>query len=159
MTRPVRDAMAEEAFVLHEHRELLPWIDRIHDAGCAVGRVPASELAVLLHRVLVWLEGDLGAHAAWEEAWLYPEIDERAGTPWATRTMRFEHEQIRAAVRRLAVEQAHLGHELTAAQVSHLASQVFGLEAVLRTHLECEERILLPLLEDVATFSEAIPVV
>jgi iron-sulfur cluster repair protein YtfE (RIC family) len=157
MIRPTHDAMAEEAFALQEHRDLLPWIDRIHDVGCAVGHLPASQLAVSLHRVLVWLESDLQAHAAWEETWLYPELDERAGTPWATRTMRFGHEQVRAAIRRLAAEQAHLDHELTTAQAGHLASHVFGLEAVLRAHLECEERVLLPLLEDAVVAHETVP--
>lgn len=159
MTRPTHDAVAEEAFAMQEHRELLPWIERIHDVGCAIGHSAAGELAVSLHRVLVWLQGDLQAHAAWEEAWLYPEIDARAGTPWATRTMRFEHERIRAAVRRLAAEQSRLGHELTASQASELACHVFGLEAVLRAHLECEECVLLPLLQDAATVHEAIPAV
>jgi hemerythrin-like domain-containing protein len=151
MTRAIHDAVAEQGFAMHEHRELLPWIERIHDVGCAVGHLPAGELSVSLHRVIVWLKGDLEDHAAWEEAWLYPEIDERAGTHWATKVMRFEHQQIRAAVRRLAADQADLGHELTGSQASELAAQVFGLEAVLRAHLECEDRVMLPLLDDPAT--------
>lgn len=148
MIRAIHDAAAEEAFAMQEHRELMPGLDRLHEVGCAIGHVSAVDLAVSLHRVMVWLENDLEGHAAWEESWLYPEIDERAGTSWATRTMRFEHHQIRAAVRRLAAEQAALGHELTRAKAGELASHVFGLEAVLRAHIECEERVLLPLLED-----------
>jgi iron-sulfur cluster repair protein YtfE (RIC family) len=159
MTRQDHDAMAEQAFAMHEHRELLPWLDRIHDVGCEVGHVPVKDLAVSLHRIIVWLEGDLEGHAAWEESWLYPEIDERAGTSWATRTMRFEHHQICAAVRRLAVEQTNLKHELTSAEASHLASHVFGLEAILRAHLECEERVLMPLLDDPATVSATVSAV
>jgi len=157
MTRATHDAVAEQTFAMHEHRELLPWFDRIHDVGCSVGHLAAGDLAVALHRVLVWLEGDLEAHAAWEEAWLYPEIDERAGTPWATRTMRFEHQQIRGAVRRLEAEQSHLGHELTRAQAGELAGHVFGLEAMLRAHMECEDRVLLPLLDDAATSQPEVP--
>jgi len=148
MTRMDRDTAAEQAFELHEHRELLPWFDRLHDVGCDVGHVPVKDLAVSLHRVILWLEGDLEGHAAWEESWLYPEIDQRAGTPWATRTMRFEHHQVRAAVRGLAVEQAALGHELSVAQAGQLASRVFGVEALIRHHLEAEERVLLPVLDD-----------
>ncbi len=156
MTRQDRDAVAEQAFELHEHRELLPWLDRIHDVGCDVGHVPVKDLAVSLHRVIVWLESDLEGHAAWEEAWLYPEIDARAGTTWATRTMRFEHHQICAAVRRLAVEQAELGHELTRTQAGVLASHVFGIEALIRNHLEAEERVLLPVLDEPVRL-EAVP--
>lgn len=65
--------------------------------------------------------------------------------------MGFEHQQIRMAVRRLAVEQADLQHELTATTASQFAGGIFGLEAVLRAHLEREERVLLPLLDDAGT--------
>jgi iron-sulfur cluster repair protein YtfE (RIC family) len=161
MTRADHDTMAEQTFEMHEHRELMPWLDRIHEVGCKVGHVPVKDLAVSLHRIIVWLESDLEGHASWEESWLYPEIDERAGTPWATRTMRFEHHQICAAVRRLAVEQAALGHELTVEQAGHLASHVFGVEALIRNHLEAEERVLLPVLDDpvVAAIAPAIQAV
>ena len=148
MTTPMSGAVAERGFAMHEHKELMPWIDRIHDVGCAVGHRPARELAVALRRVIVWLQGDLAGHAAWEEGWLYPEIDQRTGTTWATRTMRFEHQQIRAAVRRLAAEELLLEHELTPFLTAELASHIFGLEAILRTHIECEDRVLLPILED-----------
>ena len=157
MTRADRDAMAEQTFELHEHRELLPWLDRIHDVGCEIGHVSVKDLAVALHRVIVWLESDLARHAGWEESWLYPEIDARAGTPWATRTMRFEHHQIRAAVRSLAVEQEALGHELTVTQAGLLASHVFGVEALIRHHLEAEERVLLPVLDEPARPAVATP--
>jgi hemerythrin-like domain-containing protein len=148
MTRLAHDAVAEQAFALHEHQELAPWLDRIHEVGRRVGHESAADVAVALHRVVVWLETDLQAHAAWEESWLYPEIDRRAGTPWASRTMRFEHQQIRAAVRNLSAEQTTLQHELTPATACQVASHVFGLEAILRGHLEREERVLLPLLDD-----------
>ena len=148
MPRMDRDSAAERDFELHEHRELLPWLDRIHDVGCDVGHVPVKDLAVSLHRVIVWLENDLAAHAAWEESWLYPEIDARAGTPWATRTMRFGHHQVRTAIRALAVEQAGLDHELTVTRSGHLASHIFGLEALIRHQLETEERVLLPVLDE-----------
>jgi iron-sulfur cluster repair protein YtfE (RIC family) len=157
--KPIHDAVAVEAFAMQEHRELFPWIDRIRDIGCSIGHVPAGDLAVSLHRVLVWLQGDLESHAAWEEAWLYPQIDDRAGSPWATRTMRFEHHQIRAAVRRLAAEQADLGHELSRSQAGTLAGHVFGLEAILRAHIEREERVLLPLLDDPAAIPRDVRVV
>jgi len=155
MIRPLHDPAAEQDFARHEHRELGPWLDRIHDVGCDVGRQPASEVAVSLHRVVSWLQHDLEDHAAWEEAWLYPEIDEHARTPWATRTMRFEHGQIRAAVRTLAADASLLSHELRPTQVDELRSRIFGLEAVLRAHLEIEDRILLPFLSEDVTFEPA----
>ena len=155
MTRPLHDAAAEQDFALHEHRELVPWLDRIHDVGCSVGHMPAGEVAVALHRVVTWLQRDLEDHASWEEAWLYPEIDEHARTPWATRTMRFEHGQIRAAVRTLATDEMLLTHELRPAQADELRARIFGLEAMLRAHLEVEDRVLLPFLDEDLMFEPA----
>jgi iron-sulfur cluster repair protein YtfE (RIC family) len=144
----MHDAVAEQDFARHEHRELVPWFDRIHEVGAAVGHLSAGELSVALHRIVVWLEHDLEDHAAWEETWLYPEVDSRVGTPWATRTMRYGHQQIRAAIRQLSAEQAALAHELSPSRTTELRSRIFGLEAVLRAHMECEDRVLLPLLDD-----------
>lgn len=148
MSRPMHDAVAEQDFAIHEHREVLPWLDRIHDVGCAVGHLSVGELKVELHRVVVWLEHCLEDHAAWEEAWLYPAIDAHAGTPFATKTVRFGHQQIRNGVRHLSADQAALGHELTRTQADELRSRIFGLEAIMRAHVECEERVLLPLLDE-----------
>jgi len=148
MISPNHDVVAEQDFEIHEHRELLPWIDRLHDVGLSVGHVSVGEVAFALHRVVTWFERDLEDHTAWEESWLYPEIDERVGTPWATRTMRYCHVQIRAAVRHLSAEGAAMGHELTAAQAGELRYRIFGLEAMLRAHLDMEERILLPALDE-----------
>lgn len=150
MTHHVHEAAAEQGFALQEHREVLPWVGRLHEIGSSVGHHSAGEVSVALRRVLVWLETDHEGHIAWEESWLYPELDARAATPWATRSLRFGHEQIRAGVRRLATDQAALRHELTPEAADELRAHLFGLEALLRAHLECEDRVLLPLLDDAA---------
>ena len=147
MSESRQDTVGERSFAQHEHHELLRGIDRIHDLGCAVGRVPAGEVAVALHRVVAWAEHELEDHAAWEEGWLYPELDRRAGSPWATKLMRFEHQQIREAVRRLAADRPLLDHELAVNQCSELRAHIFGLEALIRAHMECEDRVLIPLLD------------
>lgn len=150
MTNQTHDAIAGQGFAMHEHRELVPWIDRLHEVGCSVGRSSVGELAVGLHRVLVWLEHDHEGHVAWEETWLFPEVESRAGSPWATRSMRFGHDQVRAAVRRLSAIQAGLHHELSPIEADELRYRVFGLEALMRAHLDAENRVLLPILDDAA---------
>ena len=92
----------------HEHRELVPGLNRIHDVACSVGSIPTPDLGREVREVLAWVDGVLRPHAAWEENWLYPELDERAGTPWATRLLQFEHQQIRAMTARVAEDHAHL---------------------------------------------------
>ena len=140
---------AERTFVEHEHRELVPGINRIHEVACSVGTIPATDLSRALRDVMAWVDDVLQPHAAWEEQWLYPELDQRAGTPWATRLMQFEHGQIRDMTSRLdedhtrLFEFGHLGGE-----VSSIRCHLFGLEALLRAHVEREERFLVPLLDE-----------
>jgi hemerythrin-like domain-containing protein len=140
---------AERTFVEHEHRELIPGINRIHEVACSVGTIPATELSRALRDVMAWVDGVLQPHAAWEEQWLYPELDQRAGTPWATRLMQFEHDQIRDMTSRLDADHTRLfefGH--LGGEVSAICCHLFGLEALLRAHVEREERFLVPLLDE-----------
>lgn len=144
------------AFTEHEHRDLARGINRIHDVACEIGRRPTLELAVDLLNILDWLEASLSPHIAWEEGWLYPEIDRRLGTPWATRAARFDHQQIRVMAARLRADHHLLGtHESGEPQIE-TRCHLFSLEALLRAHIEREERFLIPLLDDGRT-TEASP--
>lgn len=147
MTEFPRGTSAEFIFAQHEHRDLAPGIDRIHTVAGGVGSTTSATLSLELLDVVDWVESVLEPHAAWEDTWLYPEIDRRAGTPWATKLMAFEHRQIRAIATQL-----HADRELLRKGPSHqgaveLRGHLFGLEALLRAHIEREERFLMPLLE------------
>jgi hemerythrin-like domain-containing protein len=85
---------------------------------------------------------------AWEEAMLYPEIDLRAGTPWATRVSRFDHQQMRELAAKLRAGQHELGHRTASDPQADVRCRLFALEALLRAHVEREERFLIPLLGD-----------
>jgi iron-sulfur cluster repair protein YtfE (RIC family) len=136
------------AFAEHEHRDLARGINRIHDVACEVGQRATPELSEHVLEVLHWLDSTLGPHIAWEEAWLYPEIDARLGTPWATRAARFDHQQIREMVTRLRADHDVL-HGTHAGDVkAETRCHLFSLEALVRAHLEREERFLIPLLDD-----------
>ncbi|HEX7473113.1 MAG TPA: hemerythrin domain-containing protein [Candidatus Limnocylindrales bacterium] len=149
------------AFTEHEHRDIVRGIDHIHDVACEIGGWVTPELAGRLLDVLRWIERDLEPHIAWEEAWLYPQIDARTGTPWATRSARFDHRQIRDMTARFRTDQAHIrddAHE----RVPDLRCHLFGLEALLRAHIDREERYLIPMLADDASMGvpstpDAIP--
>lgn len=136
------------AFAEHEHRELARGINRVHDVACEIGRSPTPELSVDVLGVIRWLDGTLAPHIAWEEGWLYPEIDARLGTPWATRAARFDHQQLREVVVRLRADQHLLSSRETGDQLAEIRCHLFGLEALLRAHVEREERFLIPLLDD-----------
>jgi hemerythrin-like domain-containing protein len=144
----IRQGMVSERdFAAHEHRDLMPGIHRIHETGCLVGHVTVGDLAVAVHRVVSWADHELAEHAAWEEKWLYPELDRRAESCWATRMLRFEHQQIRDLVRRIDAEEVLLAHELSRDDANKLRSDLFGLESLLRAHMEREEKVIAPVLE------------
>jgi iron-sulfur cluster repair protein YtfE (RIC family) len=136
------------SFTEHEHRDLMRGINGIHDVACDIGGWLTPHVTGGVGDVLSWIDRDLAPHLSWEEAWLFSEIDALAGTPWATRSARFDHDQIRNMVARVRTDQQAIHttdpHELLAELRCHL----FGLEALLRAHLEREERYLIPLLSD-----------
>jgi len=136
------------AFAEHEHRDLVRGIDQIHDVACEIGRRPTPELSVHVLDVLKWLDLTVEPHIAWEETWLYPQIDIRIGTPWATRAARFDHQQIREMASRLRTDQHALSSRTDGDQGVGARCHLFGLEALLRAHIEREERFLIPLLAD-----------
>jgi iron-sulfur cluster repair protein YtfE (RIC family) len=141
------------AFTEHEHRDLVRGINRIHEVACEIGRRPTPELAVHVLDVLHWMSGTLEPHVAWEEAWLYPEIDARTGTPWATRAARFDHQQIRSMATKVRADEQMLGSPSVGGRepgdhLADISGHLFGLEALLRAHIEREEHLLIPILDD-----------
>jgi iron-sulfur cluster repair protein YtfE (RIC family) len=135
------------SFVEHEHEELRPGVDRIHEAACELNSLPADQMSAHVAGVLHWVERTLKPHMAWEESWLYPQIDDRARTPWATRLIRYDHQQILRRAERLESSRVHLEHGPAHEASIEARSDLFALEALVRAHIEREERFLLPLLD------------
>jgi hemerythrin-like domain-containing protein len=148
MTTQTGTTQAVWAFEEHEHRDLVRGINRIHDVACEIGQRPTRELSVQVLDVLRWLDDILEPHIAWEETWLYTEIDARLGTPWATRAARFDHQQLRELATRLRTDQHLLSGGVAGDQRPETRCHLFGLEALLRAHVDREERFLIPLLDD-----------
>jgi iron-sulfur cluster repair protein YtfE (RIC family) len=137
----------EGRFAAHEHRDLSYGLASIADTVERSTDLSSTDLWARLHRTLRWLGGDLRPHITWEEAALYPLIDGKARTPWATRIARAEHRQIEALIAALEVDSnrwlAHRTPRTCAEAVAHLSA----IHAVIAGHMEREERLLLPLLE------------
>jgi iron-sulfur cluster repair protein YtfE (RIC family) len=149
MTIDADEARAVWAFAEHEHRDLARGINRIHDVACMVGQLPRPELSARVLDVLHWLDGTLGPHIAWEDGWLFPEIDARTGTRTATRSARFEHQQIREVIARLRTDHDRLDRPGGPGEKNaETLSDLVGLEALIRAHLQREEVFLIPLLEE-----------
>ncbi len=150
MITETRGTEAIWAFEEHEHRDLARGINHIHEVACEIGSRTSTELSTHVLGVLDWLDGVLEPHIAWEEGWLYPEIDARTGTAWATRAARFDHQQLRNATGRLRADQTLLSHREAGDQQAETRCHLFALEALLRAHIEREERFLIPLLNEPA---------
>lgn len=138
-------------FAEHEHRDLATGINRIHDVACAIGQTATPELRLQVLGILRWLDNTLEPHIAWEEGWLYPEVDRRAGTPWATHAARFDHAQIRSLVGLIRSDREALGTGQELDRHDQLRCHLFGLEAMLRAHIEREERFLMPVLDELTS--------
>lgn len=137
----------ERRFVEEEHRRLRTGLANLEEAILAAHRQSQSEAMDEVVKTLHWLRRDVLPHAAWEEAWLYSHIDSAVGTPWATRALRFQHEQIREVATALEHE-FQLAHEhWTGEQSCRLLVALTRLETLLAAHLAQEERMVVPLLD------------
>jgi iron-sulfur cluster repair protein YtfE (RIC family) len=134
-------------FAQHEHHEFDRGLNRIHDLACGVSSEATPELSIHVLDLLHWLDETLEPHLAWEDRWLYPEIDARVGTRWATCAARFDHGEVRAMIERIRLDRADLRDRIGLGH-DELRCHLFGLEALLRAHIEREERFLLPLLDE-----------
>ena len=102
-----------------------------------------------------WLRRDLLPHAAWEEAWLYPSLDREAGSPWTTRALRIEHQQIRELAVQLDREFDELNQHWNHRIVVELVAAMARLEALINAHLAQEDRFVLPLLDEPSRDTES----
>jgi hemerythrin-like domain-containing protein len=148
MTTKTGGTPAVWAFAEHEHRDLVRGINRIHDVACEIGRRATPEWSSDVLEILSWVDRTLQPHIAWEEAWLYPEIDARTGTRWATRAARFDHRQVRAMAAKIRLDHQSLARHEALDLPTEIRCHLFSFEALLRAHIEREERFLMPLLDE-----------
>jgi len=147
MTTTHSGDVIEAQLVEHEHRRLRAGLGILRGTIAGAHRLTRSAASDGVVRTLSWLRRDVLPHAAWEEAWLYPHLDEAAGTPWATRALRFEHEQIREVAATLEQEFEAVREHWSAELAFGLAIALTRLETLVSAHLAQEERFVHPLLE------------
>ncbi len=143
-----RNAESEvlSAFVRHEHHDLAAGIERLHETGCELATIPADRVGPRITSILTWFERTVKPHMTWEETWLLPDVDRRAGTPWLAHLVRFDHRQIARRAERLVADRAHIEHGPGPEAIVETRCDLFSIEALLRAHIEREEQFLMPLL-------------
>jgi hemerythrin-like domain-containing protein len=140
-------AAIERRILGHEHREMEHVVTRIEATAEMAGNLAARDLASALRSVLDSIEKTLLPHLDWEDNFCYPEMDRLAGTPWATRLLRLQHQQIRQFVERLEADWLALRREPSHRQLVDLRARLYGLHALMSAHFEQEERVILPFLD------------
>jgi iron-sulfur cluster repair protein YtfE (RIC family) len=146
MTTVTADAI-EGQLLEHEHRRLRAGLGNLDEAISSAHRMTRTDASDRVLRTLAWLRRDVLPHAIWEEAWLYPHLDKTAGTAWATRALRFEHDQIREVAAALEAE-FQAAHDHWGAELAfRLTVALTRLQTLVTAHLAQEERFVLPLLE------------
>jgi iron-sulfur cluster repair protein YtfE (RIC family) len=141
----------EGRFLEDEHARLRHGLAMLHESIANAHHLDRLEAVERITRVLIWLRRDLLPHLAWEEAWLYPQIDLEAGSPWATRALHFEHQQIRELAQLLEVQFGHV-HERWGSEVAFgLVASLARLEALITAHVAQEDRFVVPMLNGSGT--------
>src|SRR5262245_57188222 len=133
------------SFLEHEHDELSTGLNQLHELAEDLSLLSVERLVHRVSTAIEWLDETVAPHMTWEERWLFPQIDDRARTPWATRFVRFDHHPITEQIHRLRTHSAHLEHGPTGEAIAEVRCDLYALEALLRACLEREERVLLPL--------------
>jgi hemerythrin-like domain-containing protein len=146
-TLPRQGVAVERRILGQEHREIEHIVGRIETTAEMAGNLAARDLASALRSLLDGIEKTLLPHIDWEDNFCYPQMDRLAETPWATRLLRLQHQQIRQAVERLEADWLALRREPTHRQLVDLRARLYGLHALMSSHFEQEERVVLPFLD------------
>jgi hemerythrin-like domain-containing protein len=147
VTSAIAPDVIEGRLLEEEHRRLREGLVRLQESIRVLHDLPRPDAVDRVTRTLSWLRRDVLPHAAWEEAWLYPHVDTLAGTPWATRALRFEHDQVRDMATALEREFLAAEERWSPAQTSRLAVAMARLETLIAAHLAQELWFVNPLLE------------
>ncbi len=148
MTHQTAVAAIERRVIQDEHQRMHAGLANVQDAIIEAHRLTHADAMDRVARTLAWLRRDVLPHAAWEEAWLYSQVDAGAGTPWATRALRFEHDQIRDVAAALETEFQAAHSHWGAEQAFRVIVALTRLETLVAAHMVQEERLLLPLLDE-----------
>ncbi|HET9851349.1 MAG TPA: hemerythrin domain-containing protein [Candidatus Limnocylindrales bacterium] len=150
MTTAIAADAVEVKLVEQEHRRIREGLANLEQALGDAHLLARPDAIAAAVRALAWLRRDVLPHAAWEEAWLYPQLDSIAGTPWATRAMRFEHEQIREVATLLERDFGAAEARWSNEQAFRLVIAMARLATLLSAHLAQEQWFVGPLLDHTA---------
>jgi iron-sulfur cluster repair protein YtfE (RIC family) len=136
------DATVEQ-LIVGEHAIMREHHDHMRSVADDAQRAVPLTLRHLLDAVLSFLHTDLVSHIQTEEEVIYPAFDCVADADWSSRAMRLDHEAITDMLGQLDQVIADIRRARWLDEVQRL---LFVLEAVIRLHLDKEDRMSAPLL-------------
>jgi iron-sulfur cluster repair protein YtfE (RIC family) len=134
-----------------EHRQIRSRLAAMRALADGIDEIPGAALTNELDGMVAFLDGGLIPHALAEEEILYPRVAEAMAPEQATATMSRDHLEIL----RLLDQLRHLTHRLREQPSKRLRRDLrrilYRLEAIGALHLDKEEEIYLPILDEVLT--------
>jgi len=137
----------EERIVERDHQALRRGLSNLEGTIEEAYRLSRGELADRIARTTAWAHREFVPHAAWEEALLYGQLDQATGSPWTTRALRYQHEQIRELATALEIASVAAHEHWTGDIVHQIVAAMTRLHALIVAHLAQEELFVVPLLE------------
>ena len=132
-----------------EHVSLQRGVANLARAAAAVSEWSFPDTSDRLRRLRGFLYGSLLPHAEAEEGVLYPLMDKVLGSHGCIVTMVADHEEIHRRIDAFAELAAAVGQgPPTAAEREALREHLYGLWAIVRLHLDKEDQLLFPLLDE-----------
>ena len=127
-----------------EHAETKEHLRHLDGMVRSLDGAPAAEQAKTRSFVVKFLREHILTHAAWEEAHLYPLVDERAGRTGEpfTASMRYEHGIIGRGIEELSALASAAAPDPKA--FARSADRLLG---IIGAHFEKEEEVFLPLID------------
>lgn len=129
-----------------EHERILRDAEWMHASARRLPDLSRAERQELVAETLERLRR-IGVHMAAEERLFYPVLARLLGTPRVGHAMTADHAFVHARMQYLA--------ETDPASTAALQAILFGLHAIITTHVRKEEQILMPLLEELRAHEAA----
>lgn len=131
-----------------EHASLRREAARLPRVAADISEWTAPDTPDQLQQIRGFLSSRLLPHAASEEAVLYPLLDKVMGAEQSTATMVADHAEIHERSDALAAVVAAVGQgPPSPAEAEALREHLYALWAIVRLHLDKEEKILFSLLD------------
>jgi len=132
-----------------EHKELLPHVEALREAGDAVSGKDDATLKRKISEAYSFLADHLIPHAVAEDRALYPVVGQTMGSEMATRTMSRDHVEVGRLTEQLKQSRQRMETApLDEATRNELRQILYGLYILVKVHFAKEEEIYLPLLDE-----------